>query len=452
MSTLCNQCNILERVKSNTKCYKCLGRKQCANGCERSAYRHNVPICEVCVRKKQNDNKDHKICKQCNENTPMANGLCQTCLGYKKLCIVCNKNQQKRDNKCNACHPDGAPKCVVCNKRTIVRNKMCVRCGGDEARIYCKFDGCTSVPSGSGGGYCREHGGVRKLCSTCNIRYPQENGLCVSCGAEIKKCSVCGDTNIRGISGLCYKHGGEKQLCKNEKCPFPARTGGYCTTHGGTRPQCIKCIEEGGYANYAVRRGVCIKHGAIIQKCKICEYFHGETRYTQNDEKVFMCASCFYHAYPDEPRSIRYTTHQHYINNELKKTYGDKFFVYDSIINGGCSKYRPDWFKDCLTHSIIIECDENQHKYYEEDCEQSRLENIYGDLACRPLVVIRFNPDDYVKNDTVIESCFGHNGRLTNKENFDIRYNLLVSIINKHLEEIPQKDLIIEKICYDECD
>jgi hypothetical protein len=67
----------------------------------------------------------------------------------------------------------------------------------------------------------------------------------------------------------------------------------------------------------------------------------------------------------------------------------------DRIIQGGCSKRRPDGLIDCETHTVIIEIDEDQHRSYEEQCENKRIMEIFRDLGSRPLIVIRLNPDGY---------------------------------------------------------
>ena len=61
-------------------------------------------------------------------------------------------------------------------------------------------------------------------------------------------------------------------------------------------------------------------------------------------------------------------------------------------------KTCPDAYLDLLTHIIIIECDENQHKGYEDICENKRTMEISNDFNFRPIVFIRFNPDSYTKN------------------------------------------------------
>ena len=55
---------------------------------------------------------------------------------------------------------------------------------------------------------------------------------------------------------------------------------------------------------------------------------------------------------------------------------------------------------------IIIEIDEHQHKYYETICENKRIMELSLDLHHRPIVLIRFNPDEYIVNDNKVISCW----------------------------------------------
>ena len=60
---------------------------------------------------------------------------------------------------------------------------------------------------------------------------------------------------------------------------------------------------------------------------------------------------------------------------------------------------------------IIIEVDENQHKLYDSTCENRRLMEISQDIHHRPIVFIRFNPDDYYTMGNHIKSCWSYNKR-----------------------------------------
>jgi len=66
---------------------------------------------------------------------------------------------------------------------------------------------------------------------------------------------------------------------------------------------------------------------------------------------------------------------------------------------------------------LIIEIDENQHKAYDEICENKRMMQISKDLQHRPIVFIRFNPDEYIKENQKIASCWGTN----KKDDFGIK-------------------------------
>jgi hypothetical protein len=59
------------------------------------------------------------------------------------------------------------------------------------------------------------------------------------------------------------------------------------------------------------------------------------------------------------------------------------------------------------SHIIIVEVDENKHTDYDCSCEHKRLMELSQDLQHRPIVFIRFNPDDYTNQDNVlVKSCW----------------------------------------------
>lgn len=68
-------------------------------------------------------------------------------------------------------------------------------------------------------------------------------------------------------------------------------------------------------------------------------------------------------------------------------------FIHDSII--GESKKRPDFL---IGENIILEVDENQHKYktYPCKCETLRMQQIYHDNNKKDLLFVRYNPDNYI--------------------------------------------------------
>lgn len=77
-------------------------------------------------------------------------------------------------------------------------------------------------------------------------------------------------------------------------------------------------------------------------------------------------------------------------------------FEYDKSI-GVCSKHRPDFRLDFLTHSVIVECDEDQHDQYDYGCELRRMCKIRRSIG-QYTVFLRFNPDAYKIDDKVFKT------------------------------------------------
>ena len=140
---------------------------------------------------------------------------------------------------------------------------------------------------------------------------------------------------------------------------------------------------------------------------------------------------------------------QNYFNEKLIEKFGD-IFEYDKQIKCGCSKRRPDWFIDCYKYSIIIELDEDQHKY--TSCDEKRMMELFQDLGNRQLVLIRINPDKYKEDGKTIKSCFTFSKTNTIKattKNFNKRFNLLVEKIKYYIDNEPEKEITVEKLFFD---
>ena len=70
---------------------------------------------------------------------------------------------------------------------------------------------------------------------------------------------------------------------------------------------------------------------------------------------------------------------------------------------------RPDLFLDFGYQVLIVEIDENQHQNYDCSCENKRLMELSQDVQHKPIVFIRFNPDDYMDQERKISSCWTTN-------------------------------------------
>ena len=107
---------------------------------------------------------------------------------------------------------------------------------------------------------------------------------------------------------------------------------------------------------------------------------------------------------------------------------------------------------------LIVEIDENQHtgeNYGDCSCENKRMMLLSQDVGHRPIVFIRFNPDDYLDKDKNITSCFGidKNGvcgvKKTKQKEWTHRLNTLRENIQYWSENKLEKTIEIIQLFYD---
>jgi EsV-like protein len=185
------------------------------------------------------------------------------------------------------------------------------------------------------------------------------------------------------------------------------------------------------------------------------------TTIAKNPKYKGYCTRCFMFNYPNKPITRNYKIKENHVTNYIKEEFKDINLIFDQTILCGCSKRRPDIFIDLFNYCIIIEVDENQHKSKEYE-ENNRNYEIYEDLANRPLIFIRFNPDSYKNNTSKevrlnkkVKSCFKICKTtgiqiIDNKKDFNVRLEKLKETINYHLKNVPIDIITIHKLYYDE--
>jgi hypothetical protein len=144
------------------------------------------------------------------------------------------------------------------------------------------------------------------------------------------------------------------------------------------------------------------------------------------------------HTFPDKPNVRNYKTKEKTVADEILKTFTNFTWHIDKKVQDGCSRRRPDLLLDMGTHIIIVEIDENQHANYDSTCEHRRIMEISQDLGHRPIVFIRFNPDDYVdENNAKIQSCFSVNktGILQISKTKQNEWNDRINILKHQIEK-----------------
>ena len=188
------------------------------------------------------------------------------------------------------------------------------------------------------------------------------------------------------------------------------------------------------------------------KKCKtsLCDIRSG------NKYKGY-CLRCFINVYPESKIIRDYGTREAKVTEFIKQEFKDLNIIYNKQIQGGCSDHRPDIFIDCLTHSVIIEVDEHQHKNgdsYSTRCEVRRVNELFTSLADRPIIFIRFNPDSYTNSkNKLIKSCFEYTEDKglpkAIMKTFQPRLNKLKEEIEKNINIIPNTNITTIKLYYD---
>ena len=195
------------------------------------------------------------------------------------------------------------------------------------------------------------------------------------------------------------------------------------------------------------------KEGMVNVKDKTCK---SEWCSTIVQEKYDgYCLFCYMNKFPDKPVSRNYKTKEYSVVEYIKTTFPDLNWIADKIINGGCSKRRPDLFLDLTDQIVIIEVDENQHIDYDCSCQNKRIMELSQDVDHRPIVFIRFNPDDYKKMGENITSCWGQdkNGicvvKKTKRNEWTQRLTTLEEHIKYWIENRTNKTVEIIQLFYD---
>ena len=331
------------------------------------------------------EEKPKYIRKKCEHNR--YSFQCKDCKGSQ----ICEHNRQK--SICKDCKGSS-----ICEHNRI--RQHCKDCKGasicehNKRRYRCKD--C------NGGSIC-EHKKLRSRCITCEgseiCEHKIRKEICIDC----KGSQIC-EHNIR--KERCIECGGS-QMCehKKEKSTCVECHGNRICEHDKIRYQCVDC-EGGRICEHKKRKSHCKEcDGSALCKSDWCEIIASSKKYEG------YCLHCFIHLFPDRPNTRNYKTkEQAVVDYILKEFPSDKYtWIVDKRIQDGCSRKRPDLLVDLGYQIIIIEVDENQHNDYVCSCENKRIMELSQDVYHRPIIFIRFNPDDYIIKNTKITSCWGNN-------------------------------------------
>ncbi len=423
-----------------------------------------------------------KKIKKCNEE------LCSTFPLYningQKKGLYCNNH--KKENMINVAHK----KCLECNKIPVFNfknNKTGIYCAEhkkenmiDITIKICIEKNCTknayyNVPNNKTKLYCLEH--------------KKENMISTKSRCLEENCLISPIFNYIGCkSGIyCTKHKKENMYdvvtknCINDNCLKKAYycyiddkkkklKPLYCNEHKKENMYNIKydlCNENDckniAFYNFKNENKMlyCFKHrknNMFNLKIKLCKNKICDN--CSNSRYDGYCSKCFFILNPDSKKTIYAKFRENNITDYLKNNITEnnyKKMVFDKLIEGGKSYRRPDILIDKENYYIIIEIDEHQHNKYEKDNEKKRIKDIAEDLNNKNIIFIRFNPDSYIdKNNNKIENCWKINKSnapvLKDKkiEEWNKRLNLLLERIKYWLNNVPNNNIIIEYLFYNE--
>lgn len=361
-------------------------------------------------------------------------------LGGKPIYCVTHKDKTMVHIKGKKCDNNGCNKQPVFNFSGEQFGKFCKE-HKEESMIdiknnQCIHEGCTKHPTFNleteqTAAYCFEH----KKEGMVDVKH----GKCTNNGCKNRPYY---NTSLGMSPILCYKHKKKGMInvastkCQFEGCltfpvfNFPDVVGGiFCATH-----------KDDGMIDVA----------NTLCKTHMC------TTHAYNEKYKGYCLNCFIHLFPNEPAYKNFKTKEQNVVSFVKEEFANLNWVEDKVIQNGISLKRPDIFLDCEEYSIIVEIDENQHRGYQEICENKRVMELSQDLKFKTCVFIRFNPDGYKDKDNKhVKSCWKANkwGVLTiseNKKEWDKRLDKLKVEINYWLKMKPKKMIEIVKLFYDE--
>jgi len=203
----------------------------------------------------------------------------------------------------------------------------------------------------------------------------------------------------------------------------------------------------------------CITHktndmvNVVNKRCKSA--WCNTTIATQNKYDDFCCR-CFIHIFPDKTVSRNYKVKEQTVVDLIKDNLDPVFAarcppVFDRAVDRtACgSKRRPDVCFDLLTHVLIVEIDEDQHKGYDQTCENKRSMELFQDFGGRPLVMIRFNPDAYKCGGVTFKSSFVYSKtglcRVRDAKEWTSRGDALMDAINNQLRLTFEENRVPDK-------
>lgn len=303
----------------------------------------------------------------------------------------------------------------------------------------CNFNGCNTIPIFN---YVNKNKAIY-----CNLH--KLSGM-----VDVKN-KTCKNDNCFVQPNYNYKNEKNAIFCKLHKLENMVDVKNkHCESN-----ECIK-IANFNYKNLKAK--FCFTHklkDMVNVNQKMCLNNWCENAASKNKIYKNYCSYCYVNTFPDQPISRNYKTKESAVSQFITTNFPNFTWNLDKKIEDGCSKRRPDLICDLGYQVIIIEVDENQHTNYDCSCENKRIMQLSQDVGHRPIVFIRFNPDDYINlNNEKITSCWGttpKTGILKIKNNKNDEWNNRLYLLKKQIkywsneENKTEKTIEVIQLFYD---
>jgi len=349
----------------------------------------------------------------------------------------------------------------------------------------CEFNNCKNHPTHNFKGLT-----IRRFCKLHGISLGMIDVKNKTCHYE--GCEISPNFNLEGEKKgiFCFKHKTDEMInvkdknCEVEGCNIKPSFNFLgeqkpicCAKHGkplGMVDVKSKRCKENGCNNHPSfnypgnsKREYCVNHrkGNMIcvshKLCKLCKLISSQKQYN------FYCIGCYIYLNPEVKISRNYLNKEKTIMSEINKKINEEIKINNDVdfltvqfnksISGGISQRRPDLLITFHNYSIIIEIDENQHRYYNASCEEIRTNEIFTDLSYKPLVIIRFNPDKYTLNGEKKMELFKFSrttgkASIINQEIFNNEIQILFETLKFYIKNTPEEGVTYIYLRYDKKD
>lgn len=251
------------------------------------------------------------------------------------ICQLCNKGP---------CYGYPGNPALRCKEHAIhgmknVKNKKCEQCDKQPTFGYPEKVALR----------CKDH--ILEGMVDVKIKKCEKNGCTIQCkyGFPGQSPQRCGKHALDGMQNLRHKR------CQRGCGKFAQGKTNFCADHGGGA-KCASCKQ------------ICVaSEGMWCYNCRT-----GTERLKQRELMV-----------------------KEFLNENSLGSYS----YHDETLPCSPSRRRPDFVWVLKDRIVILEVDEDAHRFYNRECEVSRVTELMEQTGGLPLVLIRFNPLKSLLND-----------------------------------------------------